>query len=122
MRTDFDDAAFFQDNQPVRMPKRGQPMRDDDRRPPLDHTHQRFLNLRFRIDVKRRCRFVEDEDTRIVQDRSGDRQTLPLSSGQVAAVFLQPGVITIGQIDDKIVALAVFAARITSSNVAFGFE
>jgi hypothetical protein len=74
----LDDAPVLDDDYLVRAPNGRQPVRDDDRRPAVEQPVERGLDqdLGRTIDVRRRL--VEDEDARIGQERTGDRDQLAL--------------------------------------------
>ena len=76
------DSATLEYENEVRVPYGGQSMRDNDervsRQPPLDRVSYTSLDHA----IHRRCRFVEDHDVRISQERACECDALPLASRQ----------------------------------------
>ena len=77
----FHDAATVHHHQPVGLAQGAQAVGDGDRGPSLDQVIQRFLDFLFSLSIDRRCGFVEDQDTRIDEQRARDRNALALTAG-----------------------------------------
>ena len=63
-------------------------------------THERIhrrLHMSLRLGVERRRCFVENQDGRVLQNRTRDRNTLPLAAGQANAVLADEGLETLRQ-------------------------
>ena len=88
----LDDAAFFHHGDQIGLLHGGQPVRDDDGGAALHHFVQRRLHMLFGDRVQRRGGFVENQDRRVLQQRPGDGDALPLSAGEQHAVVADHGV------------------------------
>src|SRR5690606_35941044 len=60
-----------------------EPVRDNECRAALHHLVERRLHLRLRRRIERARRLVENEDRWVLQQRSGDRDTLALAAGKL---------------------------------------
>ena len=94
MGADFSHATLVQHDDAIGLLDRRETMRDDDARPMLEEpleglTHE---NLRVGVDVRRRL--VEDEHSRIVNERAREGDELLLARGEGRAalldLFLEP--------------------------------
>ena len=99
----LDDPAAVQDDDPVGVGDRAEPVRDDERRPLAHQTLERLLHGLLRLAVERGCRFVQDEDARVLEQRAGDGHALALPATQLHPAFAHKRVVAIGQIDDELV-------------------
>ena len=86
MRALFDDASAVEHDDTIGGFDGRQAVRDDDGGPSFHQRVERGLHVALRFGVERRRRFVEDQDGRILQQRSRDRNPLPLTAGQSHAV------------------------------------
>jgi hypothetical protein len=66
VRTAFDDAAVFDDEDDVGVEDRRKAMRDHEARAASHQRHERGLNQRFVVGIERARRFVEDQDARVL--------------------------------------------------------
>src|SRR6266545_1883936 len=87
MFTRLDDRAIDDDDDAVRVPDGREPVRDDERRAMATalESHQileRPLHLALVLGVEGARRLVEDEDRRVLQERAGDGDPLPLTAGE----------------------------------------
>ena len=101
MAAAFDNPAFAEDEDLVRVDDRRQAMRDHQRRARLRHFVQRGLDFLFRAAVKRRCRFVKQEDRRLLQDGAGNGDPLLLAARQLQTPFTDHGFIPVRQCLDE---------------------
>ena len=82
MRSSLHDLSVLHDQDLVRREDRGKTMRDQDTRALLDQRIDRFLNLLLGNGVQCARRLIKYEDRRILQQYTGDRDPLLLSSGK----------------------------------------
>src|SRR5688572_4590715 len=78
-------------------------MRDGEHRPAGDQPLERDLDLPLRLGVDAARRLVEDENARVMQDRSRDRDALALASGESVATLSDDGVVPLAKLADEIV-------------------
>ena len=83
----LDDAAAVEHDEPVHAADCRQPMRDGDDRAPFHQFGELFLDRRLDLGIERRCRLVEDQDRRVLQDHPGERDALPLAARQFDAAL-----------------------------------
>ena len=78
-------------------------MGDDERRAVQHQIAERLLHQPLRLGVERRGRLVENEDGRVLEQRPGDGQPLPLPAGQPLPAFANRGAIPVGHGGDELV-------------------
>src|SRR5205807_1570003 len=103
VRADFGDLAVLQDHQPRGVTQRAQAMRDREGRAAPDQPRDGVLNLPLGVRIDGGSGLVEDQDTRIVQDRAGDAHPLPLAAAKRLAALADLRVVAVGLLDDEIV-------------------
>ena len=105
MRTAFHDMPLFKHDDLVAVADRGQPVGDHDTGDAavLDSFHQ-FI---FGFGVQSAGRLVQNDNGRILRQNPGNLQALPLSAGQVPAVFDQPALVSSGPLQDIVMNLRV---------------
>ena len=64
---------------------------------------KRTLNEPLALGVEIACRFVEDQDSRIGEDRAGDRQSLTLTAGELHATLADAAVVLFVELLDEFV-------------------
>ena len=69
VRAPFDDLTLIEDQNGADIAKGREPMRDEERRAPLDQSLERVENDGLRPRVDRGRRLVEDEDRCVIQER-----------------------------------------------------
>src|SRR5438552_9122 len=62
------------------------------------------LDIRFGPGIERGGRFIEDNDWRVADKRTGDRDPLPLAAGQTHPALADARLVTLWKVGDKIVA------------------
>src|ERR1035437_7919522 len=82
VRAALGDEAAFDDENLVRPPDGGEPVRDDERRAPLHQKRQAFLDERLGLRVEAGRGLVENEDARVREDRARNRHALALPARQ----------------------------------------
>src|SRR5689334_795974 len=112
VRADFFDAPLVHDHDLIGRQDRGKTMSDRDHRSALGKTLQRSLNLLFRFGIQRRSRFVEQENWRILQQGSRDRDALLLTAGQQTSLVSDHGMITVGLSGDEFMSKRSLRRRV----------
>jgi hypothetical protein len=69
----------------------GEPVGDHDRRAPAHQLFERRLDQPLGLGVERRGGLVEDQYRRVLEDRPGDRDALPLAARQPDAALADDG-------------------------------
>ena len=106
MAAPFDDPTGVQHDDFVGIHDGRQPMGDNQRRP-ADCNHVEFsLDRFFRLGIQRRCRFIEDQDRRILQERTSNSDSLLLATRQFKASLTDPGFVSIRQPRDKFMQMS----------------
>src|SRR6266576_3444582 len=98
----FDDTAAIDDQHFVGVLDRGQSVRDDERRPAFEQMLQRLLDECFRFGVERRGGLVQDEDGRVLEERTGDGEALLLAAGEPEAPLTDLGLVAPRQPCDEL--------------------
>src|SRR6516225_11951342 len=78
----FDHPSVLENQDSRRISNGRQPMGDDKGGAPLHHFVERSVDLGLGNRVERACRLIENQDRRILEQRAGDRQPLPLAARQ----------------------------------------
>ncbi len=78
----FLDTVRSDDNDAVGVLDRRQAVGDHQRRAAFREFEQRLLDVPLGFGVERRGRFVQNQNRRVLEEHSGDRQTLLLSTGE----------------------------------------
>ncbi len=102
MRAALDDAALIENEDPVRMSHGGKPMRDDDAGAPMHQSLERFVHEAFTFAVECRSGFIEQQDSRVRQNRTGDGDALTLTPGKFHAARTHHGFHAFGQTLDEL--------------------
>ena len=105
MRALRNHAAFIEHDNPVGEVQRRLAMSDEQGGSANHHLSERGVDVRLDPRVDRARRVIEDEDARVVQDRSCKRDPLPLPSRQGQPALADRGVITARQLLDECVCL-----------------
>ena len=85
------------------MPHRAQAVGNDEHRPPLADRAHVLLNDGLALVVERTGGLVEDQDARLPEQRSRDRDALALSARQPRALLPHHRVVALGQLGDEVV-------------------
>jgi hypothetical protein len=80
MGADIHDLAAFQHHDLVAVHQRRQAVGHDHHRPATGDPKQVGVDQGFRFRIKRAGRFIQDQDARVSDQRSGDREALTLSA------------------------------------------
>src|SRR5467141_5194359 len=85
-----------------------QTMGNEEHRASPAHLREIMLNNGFGLVVERTGGFVEDEDTRVADQRTRNRQALTLATGEGTAVLAHRGIVAFGQLQDELVRASEF--------------
>src|SRR5262249_18307413 len=101
-------AATVEDHDPVRFAKRRKSMGNRDGCAAARESAERLLDrlLALGVDVARR--FVEHEDRRIVENGTGNRHPLALTTGETGATFADASVVTQRRVENEVMGLGRF--------------
>src|SRR3954469_10882618 len=99
----FRDRAVTQHENAITPSDGGQPMRDDEGRAALHQPLDRLHDQRLGLDVERRGRLVKDQDRRVAQQGTGNRDPLFLPLGQGDAAFAEQRLVSVGHTRDRVV-------------------
>src|SRR4051812_16162678 len=83
----LDDAALIEHQNARRVADGGKAVRDDECGAPPHHFIESRLHLALGGSVERACRFVEDQDWRVLQQRARNRQALTLTARERTATL-----------------------------------
>jgi hypothetical protein len=101
----FHDTALLQNDDPVRMANGRQAVRDHDDGLVPDQFPQRHVHLVLVLRIGKRRRFVQYEDGRILQDRTGHGHALLFAAGEIDPAFADLCLVPARQAFDEVVAL-----------------
>src|SRR5687767_3143790 len=94
----FNDLTVLYDDDLVCVLNGAETARNDDRRSVLHEVVQRILYQPFRLGIKRRGGFIQDEDRRVLQYCARNAQALALAARQFRASLANGGLISIGRL------------------------
>src|SRR5690349_7755630 len=83
----FDNATAFEDDDGIGTANRREAVRNDERRPVQHQGRQGVLNQHFGLGIERRRCLVENQNRRVTQNRSRNRNPLPLAPRQTLAAL-----------------------------------
>src|SRR5690625_311612 len=99
------------DDDPVRIADGGEAVGDHERGTPPGQFGQRQLDLPFGLRIEGRCRLVKDENGRVLQEDTGNRQALLLAAREPHTSFTDDGIESQRQALQQVVKLRL-AGRI----------
>ena len=105
MGADVRDAAALHDEDAVGVLDGGHTLRDDDLRGLRDEVAEALTNQGVGLRVDRGGGVVEDQNLRLLQDRTGDAETLLLTTGDVGTALGDEGVVLVREGLDELVRL-----------------
>ena len=105
----FFDFLIIKNNNFVGLLDGTKPVGDDDGGPPLNQFPERILNEHFGMRVEGAGSLVEDEDTGILEESSGDRKTLSLAARKTDTALTDDSVDALGKLLDEFVGVGDFA-------------
>ena len=97
--------AVLEQNQPVRPLDGTHPVCDDQDCLIAHQSGNRLLNLRFIFSIERGCCLIQQDDGRILEQRTRNRDPLSFAAGERRAVLPDHGLVSLRQFFDKLVAL-----------------
>src|SRR6266567_6795985 len=105
------DTSVLQDDHLIGVAHRREPVGDDDHGLPPCFLYEVLLNEIFRETVERAGRLVQDQDGRIPQQGSGQRNALHLSSRKRDAARAHLGVVALRQLRDESIGVGPDGGR-----------
>src|SRR5690606_21827259 len=102
----LNDAAFIEHDDLVRIDHRGETMGDNQRRPITRYLGEARLYLLLRPGIERRCRLIEEQDQRPLEDCAGDRDALLLPARQLQPPLSDHGVVAVWEFGNELVDAA----------------
>ncbi len=103
VRALLDDLSVLEHDDQVGVADRRESVRDDERGAVGEQQPQGRVDLSFGADVDRRGRLVEDQDSRICQERPRERDELSLAEREAGSAFLQLRLVTVLELLDEVV-------------------
>jgi hypothetical protein len=100
---DFAHRAALEDDDRIGAPHRREAVRDDERGAVLHQAQQGVLDEVLDSASSDEVASSRHEDRRILQQRAGDRQPLPLAARQALAALADPRLVAVGQRRDELV-------------------
>jgi hypothetical protein len=93
MPSALDDLAALDHQDRIGMHDGVQAVGDDDGGAALAQMLDRLLHLLFGFRIQRCGCFIEQDDRRVLDQRAGDRDALPLAAGKLRAMLADRGVV-----------------------------
>ncbi len=97
MPTAFDQATTIENQDDISRQDGGQAMGDYERGAAGEQRPQRRLDELLRECVEVRCGFVQDDDTRVLQDDASNRHALLLAAAESVAAFAHDRLVALRQ-------------------------
>src|SRR5439155_14866389 len=88
----------------ARVANRRQPVGDDERRTAVQEAAQGMLDLTLGADVDRARRLIEDQDARVGEQRTRERDELALAEREAEAALAELGVVPLLEPGDEFVS------------------
>ena len=116
------DLSLLDHDNPVRIPHGREPVGYDECGAPVEQCLQRLLDEPLGFAVERGGGLVENQNGRVLEQRPGNGDPLPLAAGKSSAPFPDDGVIAIRQIQDEVMGMRRSGRRLDlgMSGVAVG--
>ena len=99
----LDDPAVLEDDDHVGVSDRRETVGDDEGRPAGEEQAKGPLDPPLRPDVDARGRLVEDEDARVGEERTRERDELALTGGELGAALADRRVVAVLERRDELV-------------------
>src|SRR4030095_1075129 len=106
----LDNASLVEHQDTVGRAHGRQTMGNEEHRTSPTHVGKVALNNGFGLVVKSTGGFVEDEDTRVADQGTRNRQALTLATREGTAVLAHQGIVAFGQLQDEIVRPSEFGS------------
>ena len=110
MRPALGDLMSVNDDEPIRILKRGQPVGDSQGSPPGRKPLKRLLDQIFTLRIQAGGGLIQYQKLGIIQYGPGDGDSLPFTAGQIISLFSHIGIIAVGRLADKIVCIRHFCS------------
>ncbi|MNI60926.1 hypothetical protein D3C73_1161670 [compost metagenome] len=101
MRSPLGDLPVLDDENGIRFPDRAEPVGNDEAGPPLHQRPHRLLDMQLSPRINAASGFIQNQNRRIGQHGTGDRQQLPLALAQVAALSIQVRIVAVRKLPDE---------------------
>src|SRR5688572_23619591 len=98
VRAVLDDAATLENENAIRVLDGREPVRDDEHRASGEQALDGLLDESLALGVERRRRLVENQDRWVGEERAGDRDALPLATGEARAALAEDRLVPLGQL------------------------
>ena len=112
----LDDASLVHDHDRIGLLDGRQAVGNDQRGAVGHDVIERILDVALGLGVECRRRFVENEDRRVLEDRSRNRQALPLAAGKQDTVLADQSVETGRQLIDEFSRISIFRSLLDISS------
>ena len=112
MRAVLDNLSRVDDIDVIGFKDRREPMCDDKRRTADHKVIECCLHDLLALRIECRSRFVENQDTRIFENRTRDRDALPLSPRQIQPALTDSRVIALRELVNKSIRICRFRRRL----------
>lgn len=114
------DLAVFYDDNLVGFQNRAEPVGENEGGPIFHQAFHGVLDEAFAFGVERAGGFVEDEETRVFQDRAGDGDALPLAAAEFDATFADGAVVAVRELEDEVMGVGGFGGFNDRRHVGVG--
>ena len=105
MSPDSGYPPLLKHNDPVRPPRRGNPLSNDDLRNTRGEPRQGAEKRGLGFGVKSACRVIQNENFSGLKNRPRQCDPLPLASGETGAALSQQRIVAFRQLRDKFIRL-----------------
>ena len=96
------DLAVLEHHDPARLADRGEAVGDHDRGAAGEQAPEALLDARLGVEIDVRGRLVQDEDARVGDQGSGERDQLALAGRELGAALAYLGVVAVGELGDEL--------------------
>ena len=93
MRPLFNDLSVSHDEDAIRLPDGGEPVRNNKAGAALHHSGKRALHINFRACIDAARRFIQNQHRRIGEHYARDTQQLALPLGEIAAILCKHSIV-----------------------------
>src|SRR5581483_4111189 len=102
VRAVLDDAAVLDGDDPIGASNRGEPVSDNEDRPPFTNPPHILMDDAFAFVIERAGGFVENQNARIAHQGARDRDALTLSTREAASAFADHRLIAFTQLENEV--------------------
>jgi hypothetical protein len=116
----LNDAPFLQHDNSIEAAQSRQAVGDGNDRSSAHQALKRIADHLLRLDIEGRGSFIQQQNRRVLEKGAPDRNSLPLTPGELDATITDYRVETLGQLFDEVIASCGVAASKTSASDASG--